>query len=523
MNVLKEKSSFKAVKKKQVNAIEIIQKFLIVKLFSTQGHSSLTAFTKIPKSMTDPFYQNQQAAGVNPAPQAGAMPPQAGQNPQMQQAAPQGQQPAQAAQVPQQPVQQVPGGAAMPGQVAPQQATPQQVQAQLQAIQAQQAAQQEAELKQKLATLAQQEQTLRQQLQQLNAVWQNPQLTPEQRQQVQVQGTQLNQQLAALLQKKAELEGTLKKGVVKPKIKKGSKISMKGFLIGCGVFLLLLLGGAAGIFYTFVQDPDRIASMGLTMDTATQLLKAFVSVFFGLLVFAGFGMLVVNIYRLISSKNKRKGGYVGGTILGLIILIGGAAGWVTSLGRIGSISPETTFDANRLITSYIRLWGTNEDSTAPKRYINDGTVPLIAPATMSYQLNGTMFSSQILNRLGPIDGTKLEINLHCGNGKTVPLNLQNLSFQDTCFFTEKGTYQQTLEVNYVNAQTQERLQQNIEAGTITFASEISITSTEGAEVNEAGTEINLGKIPSKVTLNATSLFNDLGLTNYVINWDVDTE
>jgi len=87
-------------------------------------------------------------------------------------------------------------------------------------------------------------------------------------------------------------------------------MNMKKFLIGCGIFLLLLIGAATAMFYTFLSNPDALASMGLSMDAAKQLLQALTSIFFGLIVFIGFGLLIVNAYRLFTVKNKSKLGYI---------------------------------------------------------------------------------------------------------------------------------------------------------------------------------------------------------------------
>ncbi len=422
--------------------------------------------------MTDPFYQNQK------------------QNPNVQQQAVQTQ------------------------GVSPQ-SSAQQTQAQLQAIQAQQIAQQKAQLEQQLQTLTQQETTVRQQLQQLNNLWQNPQLTPEQRQQIQAQGTQLNQQLANILHQKQQLNWQINKVVVKPKIKKWSKIHMKGFLMWCGIFLVLLLWWAAAVFYSFIQNPDKLANIWLSVGTATQLLQAFVSIFFGLLVFAGFGLLIVNIYRLFSVKNKKKWWYIGGTLLWLILLVASATAWIWALNKVKHISPDTGFDSQNLLISYASF------KDGPKLIKKD--MQLIAPMNTLYTLNGALFNSQVMSKLWSIDIKQLSVDLDCGNGKKLPLNLNNLQFEWSCLFVDKWKYTYTLQIHYVNPQTQEKLEKDIDAWTISFRSAIKITSNNEVRVNKAGTEINLWKIPSKTTFDATDVFADFGLSNYIITWDVNDD
>lgn len=88
-----------------------------------------------------------------------------------------------------------------------------------------------------------------------------------------------------------------------------SRISIKGFIIGCGVVLMLVVGGLTGIFYNLIKNPNQLSSLGLSPDTTKTLLQTFAVVFFGLLVFLGIALLIVNLYRVITVKNKSKIGY----------------------------------------------------------------------------------------------------------------------------------------------------------------------------------------------------------------------
>ena len=86
----------------------------------------------------------------------------------------------------------------------------------------------------------------------------------------------------------------------------GSKISIKTFLIGCGIILLIVVGGLSLIFYRLISNPNQLTSLGIDPTTTKTLLQVFSTVFFGLLTFLGIGLLVVNLYRLITAKNVSK-------------------------------------------------------------------------------------------------------------------------------------------------------------------------------------------------------------------------
>ena len=89
-----------------------------------------------------------------------------------------------------------------------------------------------------------------------------------------------------------------------------SKISMKGVIIGCGLLFMFVVGGLALVFYNLMNNPTQLTSVGLDPNTTKTLLQTFSVIFFGLLTFLGIGLLVVNLYRIITVKNKRKIGYI---------------------------------------------------------------------------------------------------------------------------------------------------------------------------------------------------------------------
>lgn len=70
-----------------------------------------------------------------------------------------------------------------------------------------------------------------------------------------------------------------------PVKKAGSKLSMGTFLIGCGVFVILLVGLAAIVMYMIIQNPDQYTSIGLDRSTVQKLLQTFSIIFFGFLFF----------------------------------------------------------------------------------------------------------------------------------------------------------------------------------------------------------------------------------------------
>ncbi len=89
-------------------------------------------------------------------------------------------------------------------------------------------------------------------------------------------------------------------------VKPASKISMRGVAIGCGIIFMFVVGGLSLVFYNLMNNPTQLSSVGLDPNTTKTLLQTFSVLFFGLLTFLGIGLLIVNLYRLITVKNKSK-------------------------------------------------------------------------------------------------------------------------------------------------------------------------------------------------------------------------
>lgn len=118
----------------------------------------------------------------------------------------------------------------------------------------------------------------------------------------------------------AEIPGQIPQAVNRPQqtaniVKPTSKISMKGVIIGCGILFMVVIGGLSLIFYNLINNPSQLASVGLDPNSTKILLQTFSVIFFGILTFLGIGLLIVNLYRIVTVKNKSKIGYIFGALL----------------------------------------------------------------------------------------------------------------------------------------------------------------------------------------------------------------
>ena len=258
-----------------------------------------------------------------------------------------------------------------------------------------------------------------------------------------------------------------------------------------------------------MNNPTQLSSVGLDPNTTKTLLQTFSVIFFGILAFLGIGLLITNLYRLITVKNRSKFRYAFGAFFWFLIFIFSIVLWARIITMVRNFSVENILDSDKLIMPYLQL----KDTTKYTR--EDPKLKLIAPATIYYALNTNYFNSQILSSLGQANFT--EILLDCGNGQKLTLNLTTAQFNGSCIYFKKGEYFLNIETTYINIPTSEKLQKTFSGWSIIFDSEIAVSPTKSdLTFNDAKTEMIVGKAPSKVMFDASAVFKDLGLSDYKI-------
>ncbi len=286
-------------------------------------------------------------------------------------------------------------------------------------------------------------------------------------------------------------------------------------MIGCGALFLIVIGGLALVLYNLIQNPSglsQLSSVGLSPTTTKSLLQTFSVIFFGLIVFLGIAVLITNLYRIITVKNKSKIRYGFGIILGLFlfVLAIGLGAKINTL--ITNLSLENILDSNQLVMPYLQT------KSWPVYTRLDPTLKLIAPSIMTYKLNTQYFNSNILPSLWQVNFSS--IDLDCWNGTKLLLDMTTYTFKGSCIYFNKWSYTLTFDMEYINIATSEKVLKSFTAGTMDFLSEITISPNKWKMTfNDAKTEMIVGKNPIKVTFDAGAVFKDLWLTSYKIIWD----
>lgn len=300
-------------------------------------------------------------------------------------------------------------------------------------------------------------------------------------------------------------------------VKKGKKISPRTFIIGCIIFLIVFLWLVwVGLFYA-VTSSEFLQVVGLEVDDIKNLLTIFAILLFGIVFFVGFYMLVLNIYRLATVKQK-KTKYIIGLIGGVLVIAATITLGTLTIMRINSLVGETRIQTNQIILPYLQ---TRDDAIR----VGQG-IPVIAPAKMRFQVNRDNYARFIGRDVGSNQITSFILD--CGNEQRLVDTTnahawaQNSFFADSCLYTSKGTYDLVLEVGYFNRQTGDEELLRYAVGSVDVAAEITLRPLEDTvRLNDRRDEQIIGTAPVIMDFRSQLLFSDLRLNRTRVQWDLN--
>jgi len=297
--------------------------------------------------------------------------------------------------------------------------------------------------------------------------------------------------------------------VMKKKVKKWWKISPKFFLIGCGFFLIIMLGMMFAWLYYAVSSAGVLESIGLEIEDVKTILMIFAVLFFWLIFFLGFYILVLNVYRLVTVKWK-KIKYAVWLVWGIILLIWTIILGTMSITRIRALAWTQEIQSTNLVLTYVETKDGNV-------FAEDG-IPLIAPLNMNFTINTTSNADIMRQIVQSIERRQpLEVELDCGNGQILTMDGQG-RFGGSCLFLEKQQYDFILRVT-----TAEWMQEYSAAG-FTPQAVVNLEVIEDESYfNDNKTEYIIGIAPVTMRVRGQKLFTDLDLENDRIVWDFDDD
>ena len=290
--------------------------------------------------------------------------------------------------------------------------------------------------------------------------------------------------------------------------------SFKKFMIGCGILLMLFLGWLVLIFSSLMKDPNRLIWFGIDGCTAVNLLQIFSIVFFWLLGFLGLSLLLLNINRLLTVKNKRKTPYVFWVFFSFILLI---TVWILLINMLQNLSKYQQECGDRWDTQLAHPHAIIKNSKfkeaeLPRSEYNK----LIAPMNISFDLNTTEVKNRTL-KLWASNVTN--VRLSCWNWQELQLWTNSSSFNWTCFYTKAWTYQPEVIIDYIDSALAEKQQKYPIWQDISIKSEISILSNK-TTIGVQNSSFLVWKNPVTLNLDASAVFRDFNLP-YDIKWSAE--
>jgi len=308
---------------------------------------------------------------------------------------------------------------------------------------------------------------------------------------------------------------------VKPDESNSKTFSFRKILIGCWILFLLLLWWLVAIFYSLMGDPNRLANFWIDGCTAVNLLQIFSIIFFWLLFFVWLALLLVNLYKTIVSKNKRKIWFVFGILFWGAIAAFTAIALVNMINKLNILSSECGDRWNKELADI-------EIRVKDAKFRNDALPRseygvLVAPINVYFTLNQVVYKNTIAPSLGSARVTSISIN--CGNWQAILLEENSNKFQEPCFYTERWSYNPEIVIQYIDAsQTTNTYEVPLQG--INIASALKISS-EQWPIQTWNSTFIVWENPVNVRFNAADVFKDFNLSTYNIrrsaecNWDWD--
>lgn len=292
--------------------------------------------------------------------------------------------------------------------------------------------------------------------------------------------------------------------------------SFKKFMIGCGILLMLFLWWLVVIFSSLMKDPNRLVGFWIDWCIAVNLLQIFSIVFFWLLGFLWLALLLLNINRLLTVKNKRKTPYVFWVIFSFFVLI---IAWVLLINMLQNLwsyseSCKDWWDTQLAHPHVVIKNSKYKDTELLRSEYNK----LIAPINVSFDLNTTEFKNRTLKLWA---SNVKNVRLSCWNWQELQLWSNSSSFNWTCFYTQKGTYQPEVIIDYTDSALSEKQQSYPIWQDIPIKSEITVSSNQ-SDVTILNSSFLVWKNPVKLNFDAASVFRDFDLHNYEeIKWSAE--
>lgn len=306
-------------------------------------------------------------------------------------------------------------------------------------------------------------------------------------------------------------------------IKSGAKrnLSLKTIFLGCAMIIGLFVLGLSILSFYLANNPEKLGgfgSLGIQPAVAKSILLGLSLTIMLVILGLGVVILILNVYKAFTIKNKPKAWYYAGMTLGIVILGIGLGAGTSLLDKVGRIDVISIANPNDVVAMYMH---TLDEDRKPTNLFIDGSFPLIAPVNVLATPASENFNKFIQDKFQGQVGEIEKYELNCGNGQILDYSEKLGTFEDACFYTKKGSYPIRL-IAYFKGRTTARTPHTFDLKVLEIGSELTVQGVD-KPLSGGKNELVIGPLPALLELRADQVFKDFGMREYVMEWDGDSD
>ena len=265
-----------------------------------------------------------------------------------------------------------------------------------------------------------------------------------------------------------------------------------------------------------LNSPETLKSIWIEAETIKNLLKIFVFLFFGPLFFAGFAILWMNVFRLITNKANRLKNWIW-TFMGFIMVVFSIWFGIFSIMKIDAIDIWNRPLTNKILSKY---WDIKDKTVSA----DDVNTKIIAPALINFEINKDIFQKDYLWRT--VYDNLLDIKVICDENQTIKQDLKTLLSKDKaalewyCLFMDKWVHNIKVRYSYIDPKSWDTMEEERDLDPLNIVSQIDV-NVIWSNYKISNGQIVVSNVPSIISYDPNKVYTDLGIDQNKIKWDFD--
>ncbi len=303
------------------------------------------------------------------------------------------------------------------------------------------------------------------------------------------------------------------------KVKQWSSIWWKGIIIWIWIFFLILLLIIFFFFFYLTNNPNVWKWIWMWASTIQSITSVFAGLLFWWLFIFFLVLWLTYIYKLLT-KSIWKFKNIIWTIIVFILWITNLVFWWIVFSKIANIETNDIIDSQDVLIWQINFMNKKNFWDIEYTPLYENNFPLIAPISISFQLNENVFNNTYYNNLQvnewAIDPVRFELD--CGNWQVINYTSFSFPINRYCLYLNKWEYNIDFKFIY-NTNNDNNKELNLPSKVINIASEVEFNTTTNLNPNK--NEIIIWERTDEVQVDLRKIPSDLWLVENDI--DIDFE